>query len=487
MPYLAVALLLAALPPGPSPLARDLRPAQTRDAWIELGRSAHRLHVQLADGRLRVTDDARRTLLVSRESEFVRAWAAAPFLGKRGRQLLVWCERRDSNREGVVPHDSGWMGYGSAPWIVSHLSFYDVEGGALVERWGSSAAPRTIEALFVDESRRHEERARVVTRERTWDGPELVWYRFGTWSLDVERRLSRSRALALGFDRLVETGSDPREMLDLVAVGDVMLGRTTGERLARHGYEEAFRDVRSLLQGADVTLGNLEGCPGPARGAARGGFDVAARPDHVRALSFLGFDVVSVANNHCEPPVLASTALWLGTSGIGAAGLPEGRAPFGQPVFVTRRGLRVAVLAARALAGDRGSQSALGAAEAEQQLRVLSAAADAVVVLVHWGEEYAPAPQPWQRALAHRWIDAGADAVLGHHPHVVQEVEEYRERFVAYSLGNFLFDQEGYVPRAKGATERGLALRLRFHRRLGWAADPVPLNIVDRFRVVPGE
>src|SRR5690606_33310167 len=64
-----------------------------------------------------------------------------------------------------------------------------------------------------------------------------------------------------------------------------------------------------------------------------------------------------------------------------------------------------------------------------------------IVVYPHWGEEYATTSSPRQQSLAHAFIDAGADAVIGSHPHVVQELELYNEKLIAYSLGNFVFDQ----------------------------------------------
>lgn len=76
-----------------------------------------------------------------------------------------------------------------------------------------------------------------------------------------------------------------------------------------------------------------------------------------------------------------------------------------------------------------------------ERVREAREEADIVVVSLHWGEEYAPGPSEEQRELARASIDAGADLVIGHHPHVVQEVERYKSGWIAYSLGNFIFDQ----------------------------------------------
>jgi hypothetical protein len=476
MHLLAALTLLSVLAHG------ALAPLQTQSDSVRLGGEGRLLQVELREGRLRVRDDARRVLYESRASEHVYGYAAAPFLPESGNQLLLWLARRNANRAGVVPHDSGWMDYGSAPWIASHLAFLGVKGPTLVERWVSSAMSRDIEAAFVERSVPRARQVQIVTQERTGSGPELVWYRYGSWSLDVTRRLPVTRARAVGLAPQARTTPAALERVDLMAVGDVMLGRATGLLLARHSYEESLGDVRPLLSTADVALGNLEGCPAAAR-AGRTALDLSARPEHSRALSYLGLDAMSVANNHCDPGDLLATERWLGQAGVRAVGMPAPGEAFGRPVIIERNGLRLAFVAVNALAGSGASLAALRSAAAEQQLAQIKKGADALIVSVHWGEEYAPTPAPWQRALARFWIDAGADAVLGHHPHVVQEVEEYRGRFVAYSLGNFLFDQEGYVPEAQGATERGLLLHLRFHKRLGWCAEKIGLEIIDRHRV----
>ena len=97
---------------------------------------------------------------------------------------------------------------------------------------------------------------------------------------------------------------------------------------------------------------------------------------------------------------------------------------------------------------------------------------DTTVVTIHWGSEYQPISNLHQQSLAHQFIDAGADAVIGHHPHVVQEIEVYQDRPIFYSLGNFLFDQ--YFSKE---TQEGLAIGLVLGKNKTMGAYIFPLSM----------
>jgi poly-gamma-glutamate synthesis protein (capsule biosynthesis protein) len=102
--------------------------------------------------------------------------------------------------------------------------------------------------------------------------------------------------------------------------------------------------------------------------------------------------------------------------------------------------------------------------------------ADFVVVQAHWGIEYQGEPSDRQKSLAHQMVDAGADAVVGHHPHVLQGVERYKGKFIIYSLGNFMFDLKRPI------SHPGMVLRLRLEKGklpaadyiLSWGGDMFP-------------
>jgi len=280
--------------------------------------------------------------------------------------------------------------------------------------------------------------------------------------------------------------------LDLRAVGDVMVARGVARTAARHGAAALLAESRPVLAG-DLTLGNLESPLTTASAPARPGpYRLLASPTQVAALSAAGFDLLGLANNHAldaGPEGLAETLATLREAGMAAAGAGQSEAAALAPVLLKARGLRVAVLAfndVRDPADGRGGLAPAGdrawpnpdfadcppgaeqcphgrawlSARALEAVTAARAEADAVVVLVHWGVEYAAEPGVRQRAWAARLVAAGADLVLGCHPHVLQPVETLtsagRSGIVAYSLGNFLFDGPANPALSSGAVLRAL-------------------------------
>ncbi|MCX7789478.1 MAG: CapA family protein [Chloroflexaceae bacterium] len=280
--------------------------------------------------------------------------------------------------------------------------------------------------------------------------------------------------------------------LDLRAGGDVMLARGVARNAERLGAAALLADSRALLAG-DLTLGNLESPLTTASAPARPGpYRLLAPPAHLEALRSAGFDLLGLANNHAldaGPEGLAETLATLREAGMAAVGAGQSEAAALAPVMLNVRGLRVAVLAfndVRDPADGRGGLApaddrawpnpdfadcppgaepcphgrAWLSARALEAVRAARAEADAVVVLVHWGVEYAAEPGVRQRAWAGRLVAAGADLVLGAHPHVLQPVENLasagRGGIVAYSLGNFLFDGPANPALSSGAVLRAL-------------------------------
>jgi len=259
--------------------------------------------------------------------------------------------------------------------------------------------------------------------------------------------------------------------LDITCVGDIMLGRFRADgydAIAEQG-ENVFSEVWPLLK-SDLLLGNLET---PLTAAVPDikhdgpGFRFAASKQQAQVLQ--GFHALSLANNH---------ALDLGTAGLKTT--PEilyglGIAPLGAaqdlktpPEFelLQAKGYRVGVLAIttrlnaaripKKLSPRLLSRHRLGETLAPI-IRRARTNFDVLMVVVHWGQEYADAPSVDQVNTAHQLIDEGVDFVIGHHPHVLQAIEHYKQGLIAYSLGNFVFDNAGTIPRMTGV------LRVRIH------------------------
>ncbi len=249
-----------------------------------------------------------------------------------------------------------------------------------------------------------------------------------------------------------------------MAVGDVMLARTVGERVLAEGPETVFAGVLATLAQADLLAANLE-CVISDRGApVDKAYVFRAPPQALAALAHAGVDVLSLANNHAFDygvDALADMLPGLRAEGIVTVGAGADAEAAHAPVIVERNGLRIAFLAYVdvPVEGRTGfdtrswvagtDQPGLAWAEPESIAFDVAAAglrADVVIVLMHFGLENRRDVTASQQALARGAIDAGADLVLGAHPHVLQPVEEYNGGVIAYSLGNFVFD--GFVPPA---------------------------------------
>jgi poly-gamma-glutamate synthesis protein (capsule biosynthesis protein) len=259
----------------------------------------------------------------------------------------------------------------------------------------------------------------------------------------------------------------PRE-LTIAAVGDIMLGGTAGMELVKLGYDYPFVHVGDLLRAADLTFGNLEG-PLTRRGdAQRKKYVFRSPPELVApALARAGFDMVSLANNHSLDygiEGLRDTLQALEQAGVRHAGAGENLAAARRPAFLEAAGKRIAVLAysltfpEESWASDTQPGTAFGH---EHHVRADVAAArkkaDIVLVSFHWGQEGSSDPRPYQRQLGRAAIDAGAAAVVGHHPHVLQGIEHYKDGVILYSLGNFVFGS--YSPDAKRSAIAVLVLQ----------------------------
>ncbi len=240
----------------------------------------------------------------------------------------------------------------------------------------------------------------------------------------------------------------------LALVGDIMLGREIGRAIATHGAAYPLDALRPYLAGADVACGNLES---PLTTAARvaGAYDLHALPAYGDILARLGFDVVSLANNHATDhgrEGLAETMRTLTGLGVAWVGAGRDRTTAHAPMIREVKGLRIAFLAYEGLGAtlpagaDEAGVVWLEPATAAAEIAAARRQADLVVVNVHWGVEYESTPTAQQKALAAQMADAGADLIIGHHPHVVQPVEwlagkgQAHRTLVAYSLGNFVFD-----------------------------------------------
>jgi poly-gamma-glutamate capsule biosynthesis protein CapA/YwtB (metallophosphatase superfamily) len=227
----------------------------------------------------------------------------------------------------------------------------------------------------------------------------------------------------------------------LVFVGDIMLSRSVGELMAaRQDWLWPFRRIASVTAGADLAFANLESVISDQGTQLGCGYCFRADPRAIAGLASAGFDVLSVANNHAWDYGRAAfddTVRRLRAADIDPVG--AGR----EPVIAWAGDTRVAFLAYTDLLPASACSSGVNCydpARMVEDIAHVRTLADVVVVSFHTGEEYMSA-NDHQRTIYRAAVDAGADLVVGHHPHVVQEFEQYGRGWIAYSLGNFVFDQ----------------------------------------------
>lgn len=245
--------------------------------------------------------------------------------------------------------------------------------------------------------------------------------------------------------------------LHLVFVGDVMLSRNIGNIISNKGPEYPFEHVHEILRKGDITMGNLESPISDLdKTVCRKNATVCfkASPETIRGLTYAGFDIMTVANNHAldqGPFVLNDTLSHLSRAGIQYCGVQQGVDDTIQnAVVVHDPRMKVAFLGFEDINnGSRYSASdyprpwkASEDAVIQAVTRVRSQA-DVVVVTFHFGDEYNFTHNKRQEQLSHAAADAGADIIIGHHPHVIQDIEVYNSSIIAYSLGNFIFDMGG--------------------------------------------
>jgi poly-gamma-glutamate synthesis protein (capsule biosynthesis protein) len=251
---------------------------------------------------------------------------------------------------------------------------------------------------------------------------------------------------------LISASAWPRPgEVTLVAVGDIMLARGVAEKAGAQGWDYPFAKTAQVIRGADIAVGNLECVLGQQGVAVPKRFSFSAPEDAASALQRAGFDLLSLANNHTSDrgrPGMDRTMELLRRHGIAYAGAGRSLTAAYRPTIVRKNGLKIAFLSYSDWTPEGyltlPDRTSIALAEPEKIRASIGQAkrqADLVVVSFHWGVEHSPVSTVRQRKLAKVAVDAGADVVLGHHPHVRQPVAWRRSRPVFYSLGNFVFDQ----------------------------------------------
>lgn len=275
-------------------------------------------------------------------------------------------------------------------------------------------------------------------------------------------------AALMGLNNLKTTD----DRVTMLFVGDVMLGRNITTLINNKGLDYILGGLmaNNFFDGYDLIGANLEGA------VTDGGrhydpvmdFDFAFRPEAVADLKTYGFNFFNLANNHFDDQDeqgMEETRRNLSNVSINFSGCKNGVVSDCTATIVTLKNKRIGMV------GLSMVEVQLDLEQVKQMIQTLKDQTDWIVVNIHWGDEYDVHLNAIQQEVARRLIDSGVDAIVGHHPHVVQRVEVYRGKPIFYSLGNFIFDQ--YF---SDKTQTGLAVSLEFSDETHFMLHPLRMD-----------
>ncbi len=248
--------------------------------------------------------------------------------------------------------------------------------------------------------------------------------------------------------------NDFLETKTIIFVGDIMLDRAVERLMKKNSFLYPFEKISQFLKGTDLTFGNLEGpiVKNPPN-FSDDSLQFAFYPEAIEGLKFANFNLLSLANNH--------------TLNMGKSGLKQTREFLkkeninfvGDPLkcsdeFLFQKDKITFLAFNKTFPSNCPDEEIIETIKSVKKQNP----ENFLIVSIHWGNEYQVKSSVFQQKLARKIIDAGADLIIGHHPHVVQEIEIYNNKLIFYSLGNFVFDQ--YFSQQ---TQQGLAVALEIY------------------------
>ena len=269
-------------------------------------------------------------------------------------------------------------------------------------------------------------------------------------------------------------GLDPRRLITIRTTGDVIPARMVNEVMTeRNDFTYPFLKTYKYTRAADLTLINLESPLIPGCQPTETGMTFCGDQRAVQGLRLAGVDIANLPNNHIGnygDDGIRATEKLLAANDIAWDG-------FGHTVYKNVKGVVFAFL------GFNAVEQEVDTKEMEREIRGARKRANVVIVSMHWGMEYTPLPQVAPgvadqdpRVLAHLAVDAGADLIVGNHPHVVQGVEIYKGKFISYASGNFVFDQ---ISLGRSDTQQGVVGTYTFYGKKLVSVRYRPVLIAD--------
>ena len=256
---------------------------------------------------------------------------------------------------------------------------------------------------------------------------------------------------------IISNTGDKTKNIKIFFVGDMMFDRYIRQTSEKYGYLFLFKEVETLFESSDLVIGNLEGPITDNDSVSlntimgeKNNYVFTFDPEVVSVLVNNNIKLVNIGNNHIAnfgSSGIESTRNYLKQSKVSFFGDPE--RDNNRIALENIKGLKISFVNYNQFIPN-GEQKTFNDISRSKNLK-----SDFIVVYTHWGTEFKDSPSEYNKELAHKFIDAGADLVVGSHPHVVQPKEEYKGKMIYYSIGNFIFDQY-FDPNA----QKGLAIEV---------------------------
>lgn len=320
---------------------------------------------------------------------------------------------------------------------------------------------------------------RLFAKLRQKEVPHIIAYKDSIDFLNLELEETTSYlSVVFGEDKSADYLSDlslenfSSGIKTILLVGDIMLGRGVEGLIRKNSIYYPFQEINQFLRGVDIVFGNLEGpiVSNPPEFPTNS-LKFAFNPELIKGIFRSHFNLFSLANNH-TPDMgkegLAETKKWLRKYGMAFVGNPFSDSSDNLSYSFIRD--NITFLAFNQIFPFIHKEEEM--MKAIKTVKFLNPD-NFLIVSIHWGEEYQLTNSQTQQKLAYKIIEAGADLIIGHHPHVVQNIEKYRGKLIFYSLGNFIFDQYFSLD-----TQQGLAVGLEIYPdRLSCRLFPLQINL----------
>ncbi len=274
---------------------------------------------------------------------------------------------------------------------------------------------------------------------------------------------------------------------ELLFGGDVMLSRVVGQQIVKNDdFAWPFRNIANLTDAADIFVINLESPFLKNAGnylVKTGSFSFKADPLTIAGLNLSGVDIVSLANNHFDnqgQAGMSDTFSVLEDNGIAYIGAGKNFTQAHQGKVMQVNGLKFGFLGyaypetSAVATPDSPGFANMDIVQAQADIEAFKKQVDVLAIIMHAGTEYISYPIKFQEDFARAAIDAGADLVVGHHPHWVQETEIYKGKPILYSLGNLVFDQMWSTE-----TQQGALAKFIFSNSELTSIEIIPIHIYD--------